>query len=158
MYYGIIQLQAYIKYNSTISYPINNNTLDFELDKPDYNLILNITNIGNITLNNITMYIDQIGQNPEVLFNNIPLYTTKEVYINQLQPNQSYILQFSVLPFNPGYSELDIGFNANNDYIGNGEYILSVQGYTNSAGSIVASENYNVLAIIIAIISGLLLI
>ncbi|NAZ25961.1 MAG: hypothetical protein GU343_00255 [Nanoarchaeota archaeon] len=156
IYYGIIQLQANIQpININTTYgPIGNN-LEFSLDYPQYILTLNITNIGNITLNNITINLQQLGSVPEILYNQIPIGVSNNININQLQPNQSYILQFSVLPLYIGSSSLLLSFNVNGQNIGNAQYNLIVNGPSNKS-SLVVSENINYILILAGIIGSII--
>ena len=157
IYYGIIQLKAYIQpININTTYgPIGNN-LEFSLDYPEYILTLNITNIGNITLNNVTINLLQMGNVPEVLYNQIPIESLNNININQLQPNQSYILQFNILPLYIGSSSLLLNFNVNGQNIGNAQYNLVVNGPSNNS-SLVVSENINYILILAGIIGSIIL-
>lgn len=103
-------------------------------------MILNITNIGNVTLNNISISLQQMGDMPELLYNNLPVQNINNINISELQPNQSYILQFSVLPLYPGSSNLLFNFNLNGNSLGDAQYNLVVN-YPSSNSSLVASEN-----------------
>jgi hypothetical protein len=156
IYYGIIQLKANIQpININTTYgPIGNN-LEFSLDYPEYILTLNITNIGNTTLNNITINLQQLGNVPEILYNQIPIGALNNININQLQPNQSYILQFSVLPLYIGSSSLLLNFNVNGQNIGTAQYNLIVNGPSNKS-SLVVSENINYILIIAGIIGSII--
>jgi hypothetical protein len=156
IYYGIIQLKANIQpININTTYgPIGNN-LEFSLDYPEYILTLNITNIGNITLNNITINLQQMGNVPEILYNQIPIQSLNNININQLQPNQSYILQFSVLPLYIGSSSLLLNFNVNGQNIGTAQYNLIVNGPSNKS-SLVVSENINYILILAGIIGSII--
>jgi len=156
IYYGIIQLQATIQpININTTYgPIGNN-LEFSLDSPEYILTLNITNIGNMTLNNITINLQQLGNVPEILYNGIPIGMSNNININQLQPNQSYILQFNVLPLYIGSSSLLLNFNVNGQNIGNAQYNLIVNGPSNKS-SLIASENINYILILLGIIGSII--
>jgi len=156
IYYGIIQLQATIQpININTTYgPIGNN-LEFSLDSPEYILTLNITNIGNITLNNITINLQQLGNVPEILYNQIPIESLNNINISQLQPNQSYILQFNILPLYIGSSSLLFNFNVNGQNIGNTQYNLVVNGPSNRS-SLVVSENINYILILLGIIGSII--
>jgi hypothetical protein len=156
IYYGIIQLKAYVQpININTTYgPIGNN-LEFSLDYPGYILTLNITNIGNITLNNVSINILQFGNVPEILYNQIPIQSLNNININQLQPNQSYILQFSVLPLYIGSSSLLLSFNVNGQNIGNAQYNLIVNGPSNKS-SLIVSENINYILILVGIIGSII--
>jgi hypothetical protein len=156
IYYGIIQLKAYIQpVNINTTYgPIGNN-LEFSLDYPEYILTLNITNIGNITLNNITINLLQEGNVPEILYNQNPIQSLNNINIGQLQPNQSYILQFNILPLYIGSSSLLLNFNVNGQNIGNAQYNLIVNGPSNNS-SLVASENINYILILAGIIGSII--
>ena len=156
IYYGIIQLQAYVQpVNINTTYgPIGNN-LEFSIDYPGYILTLNITNVGNMTLNNITINLQQLGNVPEILYNGIPIEASNNVNINQLQPNQSYILQFSVLPLYIGSSSLLLNFNVNGQNIGNAQYNLVVNGPSNKS-SLVVSENINYILILAGIVGSII--
>jgi len=157
IYYGIIQLQANIQpVNINTTYgPIGNN-LEFSLDYPEYILTLNITNIGNITLNNVTINLLQEGNVPEILYNQNPIESLNNINISQLQPNQSYILQFNILPLYIGSSSLLLNFNLNGQNIGNTQYNLVVNGPTNNS-SLVVSENINYILILAGIIGSIIL-
>jgi len=156
IYYGIIQLQAYVQpVNINTTYgPIGNN-LEFSIDNPGYILTLNITNVGNMTLNNITINLQQLGNVPEILYNGIPIEASNNVNINQLQPNQSDILQFSVLPLYIGSSSLLLNFNVNGQNIGNAQYNLVVNGPSNKS-SLVVSENINYILILAGIVGSII--
>ncbi|EOD42534.1 Uncharacterized protein Nst1_264 [Candidatus Nanobsidianus stetteri] len=156
VYYGIIQLQASIQpINTNNTYgPIGNN-LEFSLGYPEYILTLNITNIGNIALNNITINLLQEGNVLEILYNGIPIQSLNNINIDQLQPNQSYILQFNVLPLYIGSSSLLLSFNVNGQNIGNAQYNLIVNGPSNSS-SLIASENINYILILLGIIGSII--
>ncbi|MFP3167335.1 MAG: hypothetical protein RXQ68_02845 [Candidatus Nanopusillus sp.] len=156
IYYGIIQLKAYVQpININTTYgPIGNN-LEFSLDYPEYILTLNITNIGNMTLNNITINLLQLGNVPEILYNQIPIQSLNNININQLQPNQSYILQFNILPLYIGSSSLLLNFNVNGQNIGNAQYNLVVNGPTKNS-SLIASENINYILILVGIIASII--
>jgi len=156
IYYGIIQLKANIQpININTTYgPIENN-LEFSLDYPEYILTLNITNIGNVTLNNVSINILQFGNVPEILYNQIPIQSLNNININQLQPNQSYILQFSVLPLYIGSSSLLLNFNVNGQNIGNAQYNLIVNGPSNKS-SLIVSENINYILILAGIIGSII--
>ncbi|MFP3257674.1 MAG: hypothetical protein RXO36_07730 [Candidatus Nanopusillus acidilobi] len=156
IYYGIIQLQANIRpININTTYgPIGNN-LEFSIDYPEYILTLNITNIGNTTLNNITINLQQLGNVPEILYNQIPIQSLNNININQLQPNQSYILQFSVLPLYIGSSSLLLSFNVNGQKIGTAQYNLIVNGPSNKS-SLIVSENINYILILAGIIGSII--
>jgi hypothetical protein len=156
IYYGIIQLKAYIQpININTTYgPIGNN-LEFSLDYPEYILTLNITNIGNITLNNVSINLLQDGNVPEILYNQNPIQSLNNININQLQPNQSYILQFNILPLYIGSSSLLLNFNVNGQNIGNAQYNLIVNGPSNNS-SLIASENINYILILLGIIGSII--
>ncbi|MFP3317423.1 MAG: hypothetical protein RXN79_03395 [Candidatus Nanopusillus sp.] len=156
IYEGIIKLQANIQpININTTYgPIGNN-LEFSLDYPEYILTLNITNIGNTTLNNITINLQQMGNVPEILYNQIPIQSLNNINIDQLQPNQSYILQFSVLPLYIGSSSLLLNFNVNGQNIGTAQYNLIVNGPSNKS-SLVVSENINYILILAGIIGSII--
>ncbi|MCG2869042.1 MAG: hypothetical protein L7H07_03155, partial [Candidatus Nanopusillus sp.] len=156
IYEGIIKLQANIQpININTTYgPIGNN-LEFSLDYPEYILTLNITNIGNTTLNNITINLQQLGNVPEILYNQIPIGVLNNINIDQLQPNQSYILQFSVLPLYIGSSSLLLNFNVNGQNIGTAQYNLIVNGPSNKS-SLVVSENINYILILAGIIGSII--
>jgi hypothetical protein len=156
IYYGIIQLKAYIQpININTTYgPIGNN-LEFSLDYPEYILTLNITNIGNVTLNNITINLQQFGNVPEILYNQNPIESLNNLDIGQLQPNQSYILQFNILPLYIGSSSLLLNFNVNGQNIGNAQYNLIVNGPSNNS-SLIASENINYILILLGIIGSII--
>jgi hypothetical protein len=156
IYYGIIQLKANIQpINLNTTYgPIGNN-LEFSLDYPEYILTLNITNVGNITLNNITINLLQLGNVPEILYNQIPIQSLNNINIGQLQPNQSYILQFSVLPLYIGSSSLLLSFNVNGQNIGTAQYNLIVNGPSNKS-SLIVSENINYILILAGIIGSII--
>jgi len=156
IYYGIIQLKANIQpVNLNTTYgPIGNN-LEFSIDSPGYILTLNITNVGNITLNNITINLQQLGNVPEILYNGIPIEASNNLSINQLQPNQSDILQFSVLPLYIGSSSLLLNFNVNGQNIGNAQYNLVVNGPSNKS-SLVVSENINYILILAGIVGSII--
>jgi len=156
IYYGIIQLKANIQpININTTYgPIGNN-LEFSLDYPEYILTLNITNIGNTTLNNITINLQQMGNVPEILYNQIPIQSSNNINIDQLQPNQSYILQFSVLPLYIGSSSLLLNFNVNGQNIGTAQYNLIVNGPSNKS-SLIVSENINYILILAGIIGSVI--
>jgi len=156
IYYGIIQLKANIQpININTTYgPVGNN-LEFSLGYPEYILTLNITNIGNITLNNITINLQQLGNVPEILYNQIPIQSLNNINIDQLQPNQSYILQFSVLPLYIGSSSLLLNFNVNGQNIGTAQYNLIVNEPSNKS-SLVVSENINYILILAGIIGSII--
>jgi hypothetical protein len=156
IYYGIIQLQAKVQpININTTYGPIGNRLEFSLDYPGYILTLNITNVGNITLNNITINLQQLGNVPEILYNQIPIQSLNNINIDQLQPNQSYILQFSVLPLYIGSSSLLLNFNVNRQNIGNVQYNLIVKGPSNKS-SLVVSENINYILILVGIIGSII--
>ncbi|MDT7890441.1 MAG: hypothetical protein RQ869_00005, partial [Candidatus Nanopusillus sp.] len=151
-YYGIIQLQAKVQpININTTYGPIGNRLEFSIDHPGYILTLNITNVGNMTLNNITINLQQLGNVPEIFYNGIPIRLLNNINIDQLQPNQSYILQFNILPFYTGSSSLLLNFNVNGQNIGNAQYNLIVKGPSNNS-SLVVSESINYILMLLGII------
>ncbi|MFZ8800804.1 MAG: DUF2341 domain-containing protein [Candidatus Nanopusillus sp.] len=152
IYYGIIQLQAKVQpININTTYGPIGNRFEFSIDHPGYILTLNITNVGNMTLNNITINLQQLGNVLEILYNGIPIRLLNNINIDQLQPNQSYILQFSVLPLYMGSSSLLLNFNVNGQNIGNAQYNLIVKGPSNKS-SLIVSESINYILILLGII------
>ncbi|MFZ8855913.1 MAG: DUF2341 domain-containing protein [Candidatus Nanopusillus sp.] len=152
IYYGIIQLQAKVQpININTTYGPIGNRLEFSIDQPEYILTLNITNVGNMTLNNIIINLQQFGNVLEILYNQIPIELLNNINIDQLQPNQSYILQFSVLPLYMGSSSLLLNFNINGQNIGNAQYNLIVKGPSNKS-SLVVLESINYILMLLGII------
>ncbi len=154
VYYGIIQLQAKVQpININTTYGPIGNRLEFSIDHPGYILTLNITNVGNMTLNNITINLQQLGNVLEILYNGIPIRLLNNINIDQLQPNQSYILQFNILPLYVGSSSLLLNFNVNGQNIGNAQYNLIVKGPSNKS-SLIVSESINyILMLLLGIIA-----
>jgi len=158
IYYGIIQLKAKVQpININTTYGPIGNRLEFSIDYPGYILTLNITNVGNITLNNITINLQQLGNVPEILYNSIPIKLLDNININidQLQPNQSYILQFNILPLYIGSSSLLLNFKVNGQNIGIAQYNLVVKGPSNKS-SLVVSENINYILMLLGIIGSII--
>ncbi|BFI73249.1 hypothetical protein YN1_2360 [Nanoarchaeota archaeon] len=150
----ILKLQIYAipENNNQRIYPVGN-TLNFYLNIPYYYLILNLTDTSNnITINNLSISLQQLGNIPEILYNNMPLYKVENINIPTLQPGQSYIVQLATFPFYVGSSILYLGFDLDNDNVLNYQYNLVVN-YFSSPTSLVASENilYPLLVGIIAI-------
>ena len=157
IYYGIIQLQAKVQpININTTYGPIGNRLEFSVDYPGYILTLNITNVGNITLNNITINLQQLGNVLEISYNGIPIRLLNNINIDQLQPNQSYILQFNILPLYIGSSSLLLNFNVNGQNIGNAQYNLIVKGPSNKS-SLVVSESINYILMLLGIIGLIIL-
>jgi len=152
IYYGIIQLQAKVQpININTTYGPIGNRFEFSIDYPGYILTLNITNVGNMTLNDITINLQQLGNVLEILYNGIPIRLLNNINIDQLQPNQSYILQFNILPLYIGSSSLLLNLNVNGRNIGNAQYNLIVKGPSNNS-SLAVSESINYILMLLGII------
>ena len=101
------------------------------------------------------MNILQFGNVPEILYNQIPIESLNNINISQLQPNQSYILQFNILPLYVGSSSLLLNFNLNGQNIGNAQYNLVVNRPSNKS-SLIVSENINYILILAGIIGSII--
>ncbi|MGC9133159.1 MAG: hypothetical protein ACP5GJ_02030, partial [Nanopusillaceae archaeon] len=155
--YGLIQMQAYlVPVNQNIKLHPIGNTFNLNLGSGEFQLILNITNIGNTTINNINLILNYPSNNPEIIYNGLSINNINSINIPSLQPGNSSIITFSLIPLYVGSSNLQIGVNVNNNYIGNAQYNFLVN-YPTSSSSLVVSQDIYYPLLALALSLGLLI-
>ncbi|BFI73250.1 hypothetical protein YN1_2370 [Nanoarchaeota archaeon] len=122
VYYGLIDPKIFLNQSGTLIQV--QNYISLLLGIPFYELIVNLTNVGNYPISNFTFNIlnnlEGYGLSPMVLvYNNTRFNESNSIYIGNLYPNQTVSIKFFILPINTGNGNLLFKFLINGSYIGN---------------------------------------
>jgi hypothetical protein len=155
--YGILYVQPYLIENVPVL--TNGNTINLNILNPYYGFIINITNIGNIPVDNLTVYLTQTGNSVLFFYNNQPLVEIiNGINVGDLYPGNSTMIYLKLIPLTYGLSSLYLSFMSPVvTNIGSLTYNFVVQAPTSYSGSIVASEESNIYGIVAGIVLALLL-